>query len=239
MDTKLKSKIEKLLALQESPNENEASIAAAKLSDLLTRYGVNLADIGGVQESVEQFLIEPSSQYSSWKMILLGAIAKSNYCELLAHSIGTKGFYFYGKPTNVEAAKLLWEYLSGAVKRLTDLHAKGRGRSYINQFRCGCADRIAARLNYAHRQKLKNGIPGDSESAPVSAIVCVSLDEQAYKENDQAIKEFAEKYNMRVGVGRPSYANGDGAAAGRAAGDTVSLAPQVKSGNRPKALGGA
>jgi hypothetical protein len=46
LDTTVIDKINKLLALANSPNEHEAALAAQKASVLLTQYNLSLADLG-------------------------------------------------------------------------------------------------------------------------------------------------------------------------------------------------
>lgn len=241
MDAKLKSKIEKLLALQESPNEHEAAIAAAKLSDLLTRHNLDLAEVvDGSNEQAERFYVYPSNRVPTWRFLLFTAIADVNYCECVLHKRSSaNGLYFYGRPTNVMTANLLCEYLCQAIDRLTKRYTTGEGLSYATNFRLGCAKRIAFRLRQAHKQKLEGGIAGSADSPSVSAIVCLSLDKKLRDEANAAIEAYSAKNNVKnKGPRQWSLGNKPGVAEGMAAGDTVSLSPQIKS-NQLKALGGA
>lgn len=79
-------RITKLLALANSPNEYEASAAAAKASELLTEHNLRLEDIKATNKSpeipIEQKEIDSSSRKVYWKGLLANVIANANFCKM-------------------------------------------------------------------------------------------------------------------------------------------------------------
>jgi SprT-like family/Protein of unknown function (DUF2786) len=90
IESTLLGKIKKLLALSESPNENEAYAAAQKVQALMSAHGVEQADLKTVasgselDEPLVNETIEATGQrVTGWKFSLLGAICRVNYCKCL------------------------------------------------------------------------------------------------------------------------------------------------------------
>lgn len=132
-------KIQALLALSNSPNENEAKLAATKAAELITNYNVDLLDLekktGRAAEDSIQVACYEASFTSGWRCFLASAVSGANYCKYYVDNTeksaetraklgprykGTKWtrLMIYGRRTNVEAAVRMFQYLEPAVMRL-------------------------------------------------------------------------------------------------------------------------
>jgi len=86
---KVAEMIQKLIALQESPNEHEAALAAAKVQELLTKYNMDLAEIQPITADVN--LVVEGYAYDweyvktlpDWMMNLAQVIAQYTYTTVV------------------------------------------------------------------------------------------------------------------------------------------------------------
>lgn len=227
-------KIKKLLALSQSSNENEATAAAAKVTEMLTQYNLTLADLGGLtMEPIDEMTIEQSLKNVPWKMFLLQAIAQVNYCVAFSRSTryGPVRAVVVGRPTNILIIQQLYEYLVTAVDRVTkeaitaykaELSGK-KPRTFANNFRKGCAIRIKERLEEQRRQMESEGIPATATTSAVDALVCCSL----FERESSAIDTYLAHLGLVIGQ-KKSRVSGDGYTAGIEAGSRIGLDKQVR-----------
>ncbi len=230
-------KIEKLLALSQSSNENEAAAAAAKVAEMLTQHNITLADLAkSPVEPIEAATIEQFKKNVPWKLFLLQAIAEANYCRALSrfsrHSL--KQAVVIGRPTNILVVQQLYEYLVQAVDRVTkealaapknSVSGDSR-RTFANNFRKGCAIRLKERLEAKRRQIESEGIPGTATQSSVSALVCRSLSER----ETSAINVYLSQSGIAISQTK-SQISGDGYAAGIEAAESIGLDRQVQPSN--------
>jgi len=108
-------KIQKLLSLSDSPNENEAAQAAAKATELLQKYNLSMETVdsskigetGKVERQRHKYA--KSKRRTRWEVDLSSAVADANFCKCLY------GFYhitFIGKPHNIKVARYMFEQLA-------------------------------------------------------------------------------------------------------------------------------
>ena len=74
----IEERIRKLLALADSPNENEAAAAAEKAQALMLRYGIELATIAassGERLAVDEHVLD--GKVDPWRRMLAAAVARS------------------------------------------------------------------------------------------------------------------------------------------------------------------
>ena len=74
----IEERIRKLLALADSPNENEAAAAAEKAQALMLRYGIELATIAassGERLTVDEHVLD--GKVDPWRRMLAAAVAHS------------------------------------------------------------------------------------------------------------------------------------------------------------------
>lgn len=124
------SKIQQLLALQESPNEHEAALAAVKARELLVKYNLEIAEVmvskadDGVIEDDIPFLTKIKSD---WEVKLAGGIACAMFCKLL---IGYRTLSFVGRPVDVESAKYTFNNIRLKLQAL----AQERTAEYTKEY---------------------------------------------------------------------------------------------------------
>lgn len=108
-------KIQKLMALAESSNENEAAVAAAKAQELLAKYNLDLAQVRGFTAKTDEEIIEVATnddkykKRQAWIVELADVIAKHNFCTALFSSHGHT--YFIGHTRDVNVAVFLFNNL--------------------------------------------------------------------------------------------------------------------------------
>jgi|GEM_PF-5886378 len=126
-------KVRKLLRLSESSNENEATLAAAKAKELLTRYNLNNIDIdedSGKVNFVREFSIE-INELNEWINHLSKAVARLYNCDIFvalkrepkSGQTAVKDatmLVFIGEETNAKVATYVMAYLVTAIERLSE-----------------------------------------------------------------------------------------------------------------------
>lgn len=219
VNNSLLEKINKLLALANSPNENEAALAAEKATELLTKYNLTIADLGpGEEEDVTTGTVETTRRYVAWKMLILAGIATANGCRAM-RSKNNGNMTLIGMQTNITVSQRLYEYLTKAVERLAKRH-KGKGRAFLHAFRVGCATRLRHRLEKRRKDMEQEGIAGNSESSPTPAIVVRSM----FEKNDLAIEEYLINEGFKVKTQRAEQVSSEqGYFSGYKAGDRINL----------------
>lgn len=109
-------RITKLLALATSPNEYEASAAAAKASELLTAHNLRLEDVKTSNKlpdiPIEKKEIGSNSRKVHWKGGIANAIANANFCKMWWMGGRT---VIAGRAHNVVIAQSLYDYLTKTV----------------------------------------------------------------------------------------------------------------------------
>ncbi len=215
----LLEKINKLLALTNSPNENEAALAAEKATELLTKYNLTLADLGPEEEEdVTAETVETTSRYVTWKMLILAGIATANGCRAM-RSKSNGNMTLIGMQTNITVSQRLYEYLTKAVERLAKRH-KGKGRAFLHAFRVGCATRLRHRLEQLRKDMEEEGIAGNSESSATPGIVVRSM----FEKNDLAIEEYLNNEGFKVKTQRAEkISSQQGYFSGYQAGDRINI----------------
>lgn len=224
---KISEKIKKLLALSESPNEAEAMAAFAKAQEMLTQYQLSVTDLAdSCPEKVEEQMIEEFQKSTSWKEILFNAIAKANYCMLFnRRSYQNVKQMLLGRPSNIQSAKIQYEYLVGAIEQLASL--EDSDRSFRNAFRLGAANRLYTRIEEVIERQKSEGITGNK---PVPGLIVRSL----YEKLNAEVQAYA-KANLKMKKPRQSRAycsSADGFFAGQEAGNKISLNKQLGSGKQ-------
>ena len=120
------TKVKKLLALTKSPNEHEAALAAARVSELLLKYKLDMSHIEGTEDQDDGIIEERidvtngmNSRSHKWMTILAINVAKICFCKTITIT-GTKTIAFIGKKTDVSIAKELYFYINSQIIRITN-----------------------------------------------------------------------------------------------------------------------
>lgn len=231
-DQTIIEKIKKLLALTTSSNENESTIAAEKASLLLAQHNLSLADLGNTQDKeITETVIDNTTRFVTWKMILLSGVADSNFCQALRSSYNGNVFLL-GSSTNLIVCQHLYDYLSKAIERRAK-YRKGSGRAYLNAFRVGCATRLSERLLAQKNEMETSGIPGTGNAPDTPGIVVRSM----FEKNQLAIQDYLENRGVTVKSRSNSQISSEkGYNAGIKVGDQISLNKPISSRQNIKRL---
>ncbi len=122
---------------KEIGNLNEAAIFSAKVSELLTKYNLEKADLNTTEESdvghADYDDLGITNSQGGWTSSLLNIICKFNYCKMITNSMGSTITHvtIIGAPENVEIAKYLYEILKGQF----ELIGKVEWKKYLSNTR--------------------------------------------------------------------------------------------------------
>lgn len=96
MDEKIKERIHKLLALSDSPNENEAKLAMLRVRELMAKYNLSEKDItapGPIEVFNDHIGVIYTARKTAWKQALCAVIADAYRCAAYADRV--EGSYSY------------------------------------------------------------------------------------------------------------------------------------------------
>lgn len=162
VDDRIISKLRKILALTESPEENEAASAAAMLQRFLVEHNLSISDLeqkGAKAAAITEGAIDLGKAAFNWKLDLAEEIAEHYFCVGII-SRRRKTVTFAGRPDNVESLKMLYTWVIDQIKRLAKderrAHQAESGehidplRWQVN-FGRGAVNRLMDRLSKAKR----------------------------------------------------------------------------------------
>ncbi len=212
-EDKIIDKIKKLLALSESPNEEEAASALIKVKMLLIKYGLELEDIDQNKSKIIEKSVLKKEKIAEWQVSLISCITKITFTEALLQSGKEKEkIIIIGKKVNVITAKNLFEYLNTAIVKTSKKY-----RIVVNDldsFRMGMIDKIKERL-------YQNSI---NDISPYEKKIVVKIMEETVKENEEYRNNKYGRMNNRIadkGVDPNSYG------LGKIVGNKISLDKQI------------
>lgn len=223
--TPLARKIRALMAKanDKSVGEHEAAAFMNKVQELLVQNGLSMGDVK--QEDVEQGDIEGQTYRERWKSPsrrnLLRAVCRYYMCEAVSPHKNGGMWTIIGRPHNVTVAIEMTDYLIKTTVRLSGAYGRANIGVNVIDFRKGCMGRLCERLQ-AEMQRAKASAPEYRPNGNPGNLPAL------FKSEAKLVDEFMRKSigGLRFKPARPIKAGQD-AAAGRAAGDTVSLHGQV------------
>jgi len=235
---KVISKVRKLLALSKSSNEHEAASAAAKAAEMLNEHQLSeAACLGEAQqpdEPADKHVLDASARKRvAWRGSIAHGCAIALGCKMYWHG---PRIMLIGRKSDVQSAHYLHAAICGEVDRLADARYDEHGRYYDaarawkNAFRVGAAQVIQQRLQRQAREarerlqrqakageRLELSDGGHGGSASTALVV---VDARALSVESAWRRVFPkERKAARLG----STSSHSGYAAGRAAGERVSL----------------
>jgi hypothetical protein len=132
-------KIQKLLKLSESPNENEAQSALAKAHALLAKHNLKASDLNIKSNDIKPVTLVVGKRLPTWHKTLIAELCHYNNCKSFFNiSLFERRIVIIGKHVNVVCVQNMFNYLNQTIKRIS----KGLGES----FRMGVVARIADKL---------------------------------------------------------------------------------------------
>lgn len=217
-NSKIISKIQKLMALSESPNEAEATAAAEKAQKLMLENGLAAADIADNDVSkVDVSKADTLIKSGNWRLWLAAAIAETSGGKsiMMPHK-GThnKTVFFYGPGDTakdmIETFRIMERALETMARVQCLLHKPEgeHGRTWMVSFLNAATSRICARLRERHAQ-----IKQETNNPQALVLASTAVE-----------RKFSEDYPKTSKVtSKSSLGSADGAARGRKAGNEFSL----------------
>jgi hypothetical protein len=116
--SKIIERIRKLLALTESANEHEAALAAAKASELLATYELDMATVEGHLRADAPTVQETDGLHFSgtrtrWQVDLADGLASHNGCKAI---FGKRSWWLIGTPAAIQVVSFMFDQLSTRLK---------------------------------------------------------------------------------------------------------------------------
>ena len=109
---KIRSKVEKLMALSASDFEGESNSAIAKAQTLMEKYNLRYTE----EDSEDEIFgvdVYTAGRMDVWRKLLIGVIADiTGVFQLTNHTYKGKTLSFFGSAEQVESALYLWEQLT-------------------------------------------------------------------------------------------------------------------------------
>lgn len=157
MDKKIIDRINKLIALSQSPNANEAESAAQAAAELMQQYDVSLSQLeaGKLEDTLGEIGTTEGSERTQlfpWEKTLAMIIANHFNCISYRTRINTSRGYYYtyrhamnfvGHESNRVTANLMYEWLRSAIYKKARHYSKQIAMQ--NSFAYGCVKALQAK----------------------------------------------------------------------------------------------
>lgn len=196
-------KIQKLLALSKSSNENEAQNAMLKAQQLLIKYKLSIKDIEGYcRESIkiENFDTEQRFRGKSWKANLAHIIADNFSCYFYFNVISNcrsrvNSICFYGKEEDVIICNIMFIYASKCINAEGDKLVRRMKQDRRRKYFKGIKDDYALGFIAGLKQRFNEQIRNNTEWGLV-----IQKDQVVIDEYEKFSKDF-----KRVNVSKKFY----------------------------------
>jgi hypothetical protein len=245
---KIIDKVKKLLALATSANENEAALAANKAQALLAEHNLSIADVEQKSSKHADIVADDNPLEGKpmlWKRQLGAAISRLYFCTyfyqtVYKHPVGgarvkVDRHSFVGTRDNALVAKMMFEYLTDTVLRLSKAaaltqpkHERGR---YRRSFRSGATARLSQRLHERYLAAKAGKVKSEYTGTTLPALA------NLYDETERRLQEWMKQQfsSVRLSRSKGRVSHRGGWEAGQAAGERIGLDQQVK-GAKPSGL---
>ena len=165
---KILKRVEKLLAMKTSPNENEVANANLLLKKLLNKYNLDINQIKLIKDKKENIIrtyYNFGSSLQFWEISLGNCIATFYDCKCL-FSKYKKDLTFIGFPMDVKITIQVFNYVSESFERIVrDRMAEATNKKGFRQsFFTGAVNSLGKRLQ---KMKLENGLKAQGKELMV------------------------------------------------------------------------
>ena len=118
MNNELMERIEKLLALANSQNENEAKVAMLKAQKLMAENNIKMEAFGDKKDiEIDEFIFNDVSWTTgSWKIRLCTVICDNFKCKAYSTSGRVKNPVIFGDKKDIEVVKTVYTYACNIVE---------------------------------------------------------------------------------------------------------------------------
>ncbi len=236
---KIIERIRKLLAVAASSSgasENEMEIAMRRAHALIAQHNIDITLVENSPEKEEPVGTDTfhwgktgnANRAGPWSRFIAMAIAKLNFCGYYYTRVGSHSdaHIFIGHEVNRTVARMVSQYVIDTIAAEARQQARLNpdDKAYLNTFRNAAAKRIVARCDAMVREATA------ADSAPGTALAL----RNAYEREAQAVRSYKEeKLDLRTRRQNARGGSVTGAAAGAAAGDRVSLRPELGASTSP------
>jgi hypothetical protein len=237
VNDKIIDKVRKLLELSKSGNVNEASSAAARAQELMSKYNIEeaaLAVESGEEDGpieVEDLHVFESAKLQNWRGILSQAISRANGCStyssMCAIPVNNKFerracTKIVGPRAAADLVRYMYAYICSEVERLAKEIGKTQstGRSWHHSFKLGAAIEIAGRISQSARDERTRAVQQAQSSG--TALVRVNSALARLDERREAVAARCKEIGLRAG-GSVRSSNSAAYEAGRAAGAGIAI----------------
>lgn len=199
-------KVAKLLRLATSSNPHEAALAASRAQEIIDRFNIEAAALAldgkpsNTSEPIKDFGADPlEEKHSTWRWRFLSTVVRMNGCKAYLCS---KQYKIIGRPSDVQTVRYFFAWLCREIDRLCAMECKGNGRVFVNNWRIGCAETIADRLQgqqKATRQAMVQEIEAGTLTGALKSQALVRLQQAVStvdKKRDE-VEAWAKK-NMKL-----------------------------------------
>lgn len=194
-------KMQKILALTDSPHEGEAQTAATMLQRLLTEHNLSMADLekrGGSRPDIMELGHDLGKAAFNWKLDLATVIADHYFCfPVVNHH--RKTVVFVGRPDNVESLDMLYGWLMEQIKRIAREERRKESmhidplRWQVN-FGAGAVSRLRERLQELREAQAANVTETGLVVSHQSEISDFFEDKYGYREDGKQTKQARERH---------------------------------------------
>jgi hypothetical protein len=203
---RLLAKLQKLLALTASPNENEAKLASVKAAELMAKYSLDMEDIEIIKNGsgksklkdgqiVREDIKGIGPEKEPWESRLANQIANSFDCKIIIRPLQDEWYMAYiGMKADIEVAKWYHTYLRRSIGRTAkERHPRVREKKARKDFAMGATLRVCERL--------KEMLDMRNEAARASGSTDIIL----YKK--EAVEEYIKSAFQNLRPGRKQSIN--------------------------------
>lgn len=178
-------KVQKLLALSESDNPNEAATAMTQAQKILTKYQISqemlaLEGTEEIEEEIEDFMdkgapLDSASKFNldGWLGRLGMIVAEENTCQVyITTEDDQRHIAIIGRASDVEKVRYLYAYFKAETQRLCKRDGKGCGRTWRNNYRHGVVDTLSKTIKTARKEAI-----AELKAAATDSVALVKVDQ--------------------------------------------------------------
>lgn len=170
------SKVQKLLALANSSNANEAATATALANKLIDQYRLSEADLSTDHSEIDPMMEDNGFVYETgriipWKQSLVTVLSSHYGCAVFNSVTYPNGrkvsrFKLVGRKSDITIVNYMFAFLSAECSRLCEKEAYGQGKIFAASY---CAGFVAG-----IRQQLSESRKEAEKAASSNAIVAIN-----------------------------------------------------------------
>lgn len=227
--TAIIDKVRKLLRLAESPNANEAALAAAKAQQLIDEHNLSTAllALDGAEEAPDEPIydfetkgapLDTARRHARWRSQLAGTIARANGCRIY---INGEHIALVGRPSDADTVRYLFGYLAKEIDRLCAKEGAGCGTTWRNNFRLGA---VYAVMDKLREQRTQHASKARASAATEVALVRINTALARVEQRGSDVSAWMKANLKLVNRGGNSGSYNQGAMeAGRRAGQSIQI----------------